>query len=193
LGWFGSKKREIKKPAVSLKGEPRKEPMMPNKREPVKSSSPGELNALLGQGSEFEGKLVFEGAVRIDGKFKGEILSDGTLMLGEHAEFEGEIKVNRAVVSGEVNGNIHAKSRLELHAPAKVTGNLVTSALVVQEGVAFDGNCQMTRPAEIKGRPEESILRSGTTAKDESGKPVSALSGMKPDEIVEKGEETNKD
>jgi len=187
LGWFTSKKREIKKPATPMKGEPRKEPVMANKKsqgygkEAVKSPSPGELNALLGQGSEFEGKLVFEGAVRIDGRFKGEILSEGTLMLGEHAEFEGEIKVNQAVVSGEVNGNIHAKSRLELHAPARVTGNLVTSTLVVQEGVAFDGNCQMTKQVKTKGKS------------DESGKPVSVLGGTEPDEAVEKEEDTNKD
>ena len=35
------------------------------------ASSSSDLNALLGRGSEFEGKLAFEGKVRIDGTFTG--------------------------------------------------------------------------------------------------------------------------
>ena len=39
------------------------------------SASVGGFNAILDQGSEFEGKLTFQGTVRIDGTFKGEIFS----------------------------------------------------------------------------------------------------------------------
>ena len=169
MGWFGSKDREKKNLAGPRTGETRKEPQMANKKEkePVRGPQTGELNALLGKGSEFEGKLVFEGTVRLDGKFKGEILSEGTLMLGDNAQFEGEIRVKRAVVSGQVNGNIHAESRLELHAPAKVKGNIVTSNLIVQEGVTFDGNCQMGKGATPKDqRPSVSAVNKTEQAGD---------------------------
>jgi cytoskeletal protein CcmA (bactofilin family) len=161
---------------------------MTNKKEPVKSSAPGELNALLGKGSEFEGKLVFEGTVRVDGRFKGEIISEGTLMLGDNAQFEGEIRVKRAIVSGELTGDIHAENRLELHAPARVKGNITTANLVVQEGVRFDGNCQMTsagnlkkepgaveRPAHLPGR--ESILRADSD--DDISEQTDEISGQR--------------
>jgi cytoskeletal protein CcmA (bactofilin family) len=108
-------------------------------------SAPADVKAILGKGSEFEGKLRFEGTVRIDGKFRGEIHSEGTLIIGEQATIDGDVEVDSTIISGEVKGNLKAKSRIELHSPAKLIGNLQTPVLVIQEGVIFDGNCQMTK------------------------------------------------
>ena len=77
---------------------------------PQGPARPGDVNALLGRGSEFEGKLTFEGIVRIDGKFTGEIFSDGTLIVGEGARVKAEIAVDTVIVQGEVVGNIRAKT-----------------------------------------------------------------------------------
>src|SRR3954447_3228571 len=79
----------------------------------------GELNALLGKGSSFEGKLLFEGSVRIDGKFTGEIISTDTLIIGEGADVKGEIQVGTLIVVGDYNGNAKASKSVELRAPAK--------------------------------------------------------------------------
>lgn len=114
--------------------------MNPSPQAPARS---GEVNALLGRGSEFEGKLTFEGTVRIDGKFTGEIFSDGTLIIGEGAKVKAEIAVDTVIVQGEVIGNIRAKSALELHAPGRLRGNMQTASLHVQKGAIFDGNCVM--------------------------------------------------
>jgi cytoskeletal protein CcmA (bactofilin family) len=103
----------------------------------------GEINTLLGRGSEFEGKLTFEGTVRIDGKIKGEIFSDDILVVGEGAEVQCEISVGVVIVEGNVTGNIRAKRAVELHAPAKVKGNIVTPSLFIDKGVIFEGNCKM--------------------------------------------------
>src|SRR2546421_10299313 len=86
----------------------------------------GELNALLGKGSSFEGKLLFEGSVRIDGKFTGEIVSTDTLIIGEGADVKGEIQVGSLVVVGDYNGNAKATKGVELKAPAKLRGTLTT-------------------------------------------------------------------
>ncbi len=114
---------------------------------PVESSGGehGAVNALLGKGSSFEGKLVFEGTVHVNGEFKGEIRSDDTLVVGEGAHVEGEIRVGTAIVTGEVVGTIQATEVVELRAPAKVKGTIVTPALVVERGVLLDG---ITRMAE---------------------------------------------
>jgi len=116
-----------------------------------------ELNALLGKGSQFEGKLVFEGTVRIDGKFKGEIHSQGKLVVGENGEIEGEIWVDSAVISGKINGNLNAKSRIELQPQAKVLGNINSPVLVVQEGAIFEGNCQMSKTGEKTSLKPKSV------------------------------------
>ncbi|HYQ80998.1 MAG TPA: polymer-forming cytoskeletal protein, partial [Anaeromyxobacteraceae bacterium] len=89
---------------------------------PVPAS--GDLNALLGRGSEFEGKLTFEGTVRIDGKFTGTILTDDTLVVGEGAKVSAEVTCGTIIVHGEVVGNIRARSAVELHQPARVRGNI---------------------------------------------------------------------
>jgi len=108
------------------------------------SNQAAEVNALLGRGSEFEGKLTFEGTVRIDGKFTGEIVSNDTLIIGEGARVKAEIAVATVIIYGDVIGNVKAKSAVELHAPARLKGNITSPALAVDKGVVFDGSCIMT-------------------------------------------------
>jgi cytoskeletal protein CcmA (bactofilin family) len=112
-------------------------------RKEFSTSSGSGINAFLGKGTEFEGKLVFDGVVRLDGKFKGEIISNDTLVVGESASVNAEIKVDSIIISGKISGNIYSKNRVEIHAPAKVYGNIQTPVLVLEEGVVFEGNCSM--------------------------------------------------
>ena len=107
------------------------------------SASATDLNALLGKGSEFEGKLAFEGKVRIDGTFTGEISTNDTLHIGEGAKVSAEISCGTVVVEGEVNGNIKATSAVELHRPAKVRGDITAPSLMVEKGVIFEGRSKM--------------------------------------------------
>ena len=103
----------------------------------------GDLNALLGRGSEFEGKLTFEGTVRIDGKFNGTIVTNDVLVVGEGAKVAAEISCGTIIVHGEINGNVKAKNAVELHHPARMKGNLETPSLMIEKGVAFEGQCKM--------------------------------------------------
>jgi len=102
-----------------------------------------DLNALLGRGSEFEGKLTFEGTVRIDGKFSGTIVTTATLVVGEGAQVNAEVTCGTIIVHGEVHGNIKASSVVELHQPARVHGNVETPVLMIAKGVQFNGQCKM--------------------------------------------------
>ena len=104
-----------------------------------------EINAFLGKDTEFEGKLSFKGAVRIDGHFKGEIYTEGTLIVGESAVINSDIHVSHIIVSGEITGNIMADNRIEIHAPGKVFGNIQAPAVIIEEGVIFEGNCRMQK------------------------------------------------
>ncbi|MCL2178591.1 MAG: polymer-forming cytoskeletal protein [Proteobacteria bacterium] len=105
----------------------------------------GEAHTLLGRGSEFEGKLSFEGQVQIDGKFKGSIVAQGTLVIGETAEVYGDIMTSNLVVHGRVEGTLKASESIELHEPSKVQGTLETPVLSIAKGVHFDGECHMTK------------------------------------------------
>ena len=103
-----------------------------------------EITALLGQGTRFEGKLHFEGRVRIDGAFKGEIRSDDVLIVGEGADVEGEIDVATVIIKGgSVRANVRARSSIELYVPASVTGTLHAPEIFMDKGVQFSGTCTM--------------------------------------------------
>lgn len=118
------------------------------------------MESILGKGSEFEGKLTFEGTVRVDGRFKGEIQSKGTLIIGEEAVLEGDVDVDSAIVGGKVEGNMTAKTRLELHVPAVVTGNIIAPVLIIQEGVSFNGNCQTSKGGSNTPAPSSKPIAS---------------------------------
>ena len=103
-----------------------------------------EITALLGRGTRFEGKLHFEGRVRIDGAFRGEIRSPDVLIIGEGAEVEAEIEVGTVIVKGGVvQGNVRAAQSIELYVPAKVSGTLHSPEIFMDKGVQFSGTCTM--------------------------------------------------
>ena len=110
----------------------------------------GEITTLLGRGATFEGKLTFEGTVRIDGRFRGEVFTDDVLVIGEGAIVEAEIDVGEVIIQGTVIGNIKAKRSIEIHAPGRVKGDVHTPSLQIDKGVVFEGRSFMegaTKPA----------------------------------------------
>ncbi|MFO0680252.1 MAG: polymer-forming cytoskeletal protein [Polyangiaceae bacterium] len=111
---------------------------------PPHASPVTEITALLGRGTRFEGKLHFEGSVRIDGSFRGEIRSEGTLVIGDGAEVEAEIDVHTVIVrGGTLRGNVRAAVAIEVYAPGRVTGSLHSPSLFIDRGVEFQGTCRM--------------------------------------------------
>jgi cytoskeletal protein CcmA (bactofilin family) len=105
-----------------------------------------EVSGVIEKGCEFEGKLCFEGTLRIGGAFKGEIYTNDILVIGEGAKVEAEIEAGTIIINGEVIGNIVAKNRVEIHKPAIFRGNIVTPSLMVDEGVIFEGSSKMVSP-----------------------------------------------
>lgn len=112
------------------------------------------LQALLGAGTRYQGKLFFDGRARIDGEFEGEVFSEGLLVVGEEASIKGAIRVHTLIVrGGRIDGDIHATELVELHAPAQVRGDIRTQALFMDKGVLFDGSCVMGEVLELDDRP----------------------------------------
>ncbi len=112
------------------------------------------IHSLLGSGTRYEGKLFFEGRVRIDGDFEGEIQSDGLLIVGPTATVKGVVRVETLIVrGGELEADVHATELVELHSPARVRGDIRTRALYMDKGVVFDGNCLMGQVLELDGTP----------------------------------------
>ena len=116
----------------------------------AKQAAQGEITTLLGRGAAFEGKLTFDGTVRIDGRFKGEVFSDDVLVIGEGAHVEAEIDIGEVIIQGTVVGNVKAKRSIEIHAPGRVKGDLHTPSLQIDKGVIFEGRSFMESATGMK-------------------------------------------
>lgn len=103
-----------------------------------------EINAFLGAGTNYHGKLHFQGSVRIDGNFSGEVESDGTLVIGKEANVEGTLHVGELVLSGKLTGEVRASRKVVLNKSADMQGNLRAPVLVVEEGAVLDGQLTMS-------------------------------------------------
>lgn len=117
----------------------------------------GDIKAFLGPGSQFEGKLLFHEIVRLDGEFKGEIISNDTLIIGDGAKVEAEITVGTLVLSGTFKGNIKASVKVDLRAPARVEGNIVTPALLVEEGVVLNSTLNMAASGSVESSDKAAV------------------------------------
>ena len=128
------------------------------------ASGGANLSAFIDQGSEFEGKLTFKDTVRIDGRFRGEISSENTLIVGESGAIEATIRSNTVVVSGSVEGDIIAGHQVMLHKTARVHGDMTAPSLIIEEGAVFNGQITMGRSeakAASAGGPLKSIQGGG--------------------------------
>jgi cytoskeletal protein CcmA (bactofilin family) len=124
------------------KDEAPSRPLFKREEESVSQRS-GEVHTLLGKGSEFEGKLTFEGQVRIDGKFQGQIITKDVLVIGDGAKVQAEIQAGTVIINGQVEGNVKATQIIELKTPGRVKGNLETPSLSMDRGVIFEGSLKM--------------------------------------------------
>lgn len=104
-----------------------------------------QVTAILDTGTFFEGKLSFEGTVQIGGGFKGEIFTQDTLVINPGAEVVAQIEADTIVISGKVEGNLFAKSRVIMHPPATFKGTVTSPSLRIDEGVVFEGASYMPK------------------------------------------------
>jgi cytoskeletal protein CcmA (bactofilin family) len=125
-----------------------KEKELMRKETPIEKS---DIKAFLGPGSQFEGKLVFNEIVRLDGAFRGEVTSHDTLIVGESADIQADIQVGTLILSGNFKGNVKAKTRVELRSPAKVDGTIETPAILVEDGVLLNGTITMNNVENAAG------------------------------------------
>jgi cytoskeletal protein CcmA (bactofilin family) len=104
-----------------------------------------ELSAYLDEHSDIEGTVTFTGTAMLNGKFKGQIQSNDTLIIGEGGVVNANISGGSVLIRGEVVGNVIATERVELLGHAQVFGDVEAPVIIIEEGVLFEGHCRMTK------------------------------------------------
>jgi cytoskeletal protein CcmA (bactofilin family) len=100
------------------------------------------ITGFFDKDTEFKGDLTFKGSFRIDGYFKGTIVSDSMLVIGEQGKVEADVRAGYVVINGEIKGTIRAEDKVEIHSRGRVFGSIITPKLVVDEGAYLEANCQ---------------------------------------------------
>jgi cytoskeletal protein CcmA (bactofilin family) len=120
----------------------------------------GTLSGFVGGGTTVTGEANFKAMMRVDGHLSGRVCStSGTLIVGANGKVDANIEVAVAVIHGTINGDIIATQRLELGRAAKVTGNIQTPSLIIEQGAVFEGSCKMMQmsAAADKNKPKKSV------------------------------------
>lgn len=117
-----------------------------------------DVRVSLGPDAEVTGKLSFAVPTRIEGKLKGELRASDLLVIGPQAVVQATVQAEKLVVLGEIRGEVHGASRVEICAGGRLFGDVETKCLVVEEGGMFEGRSRMAEkgPAPAK-RPEPQV------------------------------------
>ena len=126
-----------------------------------------QITAYFGRDTDIEGSVSFTGLVRIDGRFKGSLKGEGSLIVGETAVVESDIHAHRVIISGRVQGRVVAAERIEILVPGRVVGDLEAPSVTIETGVVFDGKCQ-TQSLEKTASEKVAFLQPAVEAKNES-------------------------
>ncbi|MEI7542458.1 MAG: polymer-forming cytoskeletal protein [bacterium] len=112
------------------------------------------IETIIGKSCEVKGGLNAKGGIRVDGHVKGNVISEDTVIIGQHAVVKGDLSGTHVVIAGIVTGNVIAKTKLEILHTGKLYGEIKSPKIVMDEGVVFEGSCEME-----KNMPEIASLK----------------------------------
>ena len=124
-----------------------------------RTESAGRVSGFIDKETEITGDVKFKDSFRIDGIFKGKILSGGSLIIGETGDLEADVEADSISINGRVKGSLNAKDRIEIFSQGRVTGKIVAPKLIIEEGAFFQGSCQMELKA-LEGNKSETEVES---------------------------------
>ena len=108
------------------------------------------IKAYLGEDALFKGTLAFEGTVRIDGKFEGQVGTNGTLIISETGDILADIEAGTVVCKGTITGNVTASQKVEMHPSSKIIGNVTSPSLSIEVGAKVEGSIDMSNKEKTK-------------------------------------------
>jgi cytoskeletal protein CcmA (bactofilin family) len=152
----------------------------------------GTLTGFVGNGTTLTGEANFKGMLRVDGGLSGRVSSaDGTLIVSTNGRVDANVEVAIAQIYGTVNGDITATKRIEMGRTAKVTGNIQTPTLAIEQGAIFEGSCRMVQLKEqaeksssASASASSSAAPSGSSSSSSSSSGKSGKSGSSSDSSV---------
>jgi len=144
------------------------------------------VNSIIGEGTTLRGDFDLNGLLRIDGTFYGKVRTSGKVLIGKNGRAQCEIIAGTVVIGGKVKGEIIATERITLLSTGVLIGNIVTPRLIIEEGVMFDGKCEIVEDRDKLEKIKQDYLftrsiENRETAKAATTAPSQAYAGWNQD------------
>lgn len=115
-----------------------------------KTYNENKVATIIGQGTELTGEISSKGTIRIEGKVRGRVNCEDTIVVQETGRVKADLIAGQVIISGHVEGNVFAHDRLEITNQARLIGNITSPRVSISEGVIFEGTCSMKPVGEAK-------------------------------------------
>lgn len=122
----------------------------------IEKSSAG-INSFIGDAAILHGEFEVSGPLRIDGKFKGRIVSTGMVYIGKKSLSECTIIAKNVIIGGTIKGSIYAENSLTVLKTAEIIGNIYSTSVKMDDGVVFDGECRILTKDEMRELIEKKL------------------------------------
>ena len=124
----------------------------------------------ISRGVEVSGDVLFADALQVDGKVTGKLISEsGSLMIEPTGDIQADVDVGICVIRGALQGNVNARSRVEIYKTARVQGDITTPVLLVEEGAILSGAITMGK--EGVRMPDASRVQENEELRKSKGAP----------------------
>ena len=118
------------------------------------------ITTLIDKGIVISGDTTYTGGIRIDGKINGNLKvhgeEDSLLIMGHGSKITGDVEVEKAIINGEINGNVKCRDYLELNTNAIVNGSIEYDIIEVHEGSKITGNLKFSKNSK-KIEPKKNL------------------------------------
>lgn len=101
------------------------------------------ISTFVGVDTKIEGTLITHSSVRIDGTVVGGVVADGTVVLSQSGQIQGNVMAENIVIAGVVDGNLTIKDKTNIEPTGEVYGDINTSRILIDEQSVFQGKCNM--------------------------------------------------
>ncbi len=126
------------------------------------------ISTFIGADTKIEGTLITHSSVRIDGSVVGGVCADGTVVLSQSGQIEGNVIAENIIVAGVIDGNLSIKDKTNIEPTGEVYGDISTSRILIDEQSVFQGKCNMNIDRSKSKRSGRFKVKEATESKKEN-------------------------
>src|SRR5215471_1971076 len=185
-----NKKQEPQKPAYTPPAPPPPAPVsqpieVRKETAPVSSMPPARFEpevrggaATIGKAVKISGNIYSREDLYVDGELEGTVEAlEHKLTIGPNGTVKATIKSREVVVLGAIHGNVEATDKLEIRKDAKLTGDIRTARIIIEDGAYFKGSIDIVKPEPKPAPKPAQAAAPAQSAPAPSGAPVPAGAG----------------